>query len=35
MAANVGGVVGPHYAASKAGMIVSVHSYVRDRRART
>jgi len=26
-AANVGGVVGPHYAASKAGMIGLMHSY--------
>jgi 3-oxoacyl-[acyl-carrier protein] reductase len=26
-AANVGGVVGPHYAASKAGLIGLMHSY--------
>ena len=26
-AANVGGIVGPHYAASKAGMIGLMHSY--------
>jgi 3-oxoacyl-[acyl-carrier protein] reductase len=26
-AANVGGVVGPHYAASKAGMIGLMHAY--------